>query len=252
MLKTICCILAVLCILYGIIIATAGSGTGFFVIWFLIATFFFFLPKILTHKIPWILKALAALAVTVFIVIEGVILRGFSYKGRNGLPYIVVLGAQVYKSGPSRVLKFRLDKAAEYLNENPDTKCIVTGGKGYNEPFTEAEGMATYLYGVGIDPSRVILEKESTNTKENLKNAMKLICQETAGKEGVQAGSFQDNEVTSIGIVSNNFHVYRAVKTANKLGISDACGIAASSTALFLPHNLLREFFSMMKFLLIG
>lgn len=57
----------------------------------------------------------------------------------RGLDYIIVLGAQVRKDGPSPVLKYRLDKAVEYLNENPDTVCIVSGGQGSNEPWSEAE-----------------------------------------------------------------------------------------------------------------
>ncbi len=38
--------------------------------------------------------------------------------GPDNLDYIIVLGAQVYKNGPSPVLKFRLDKAYEYLLQN--------------------------------------------------------------------------------------------------------------------------------------
>ena len=59
--------------------------------------------------------------------------------GREGLDYIIVLGAQVRKDGPSPVLKYRLDKAVEYLNENPDTVCIVSGGQGSNEPGRSRE-----------------------------------------------------------------------------------------------------------------
>ena len=43
-------------------------------------------------------------------------------------------GSQWKTSGPSYVLQKRLDKAIEYLNANPETKVIVSGGQGYNEP----------------------------------------------------------------------------------------------------------------------
>ena len=49
----------------------------------------------------------------------------------------LVLGAQVHKTRPSLVLQYRLDKAIDYLESNPNTICIVSGGKGANEPFPE-------------------------------------------------------------------------------------------------------------------
>ena len=80
-----------------------------------------------------------------FLIIEGLIISQMHVAGPDNLDYLIVLGAQVYKNGPSPVLKFRLDKAYEYLSANPETRCIVTGGQGSNEPFTEASCMADYL-----------------------------------------------------------------------------------------------------------
>lgn len=151
----------------------------------------------------------------------------------RGLDYIIVLGAQVRKDGPSPVLKYRLDKAVEYLNENPDTVCIVSGGQGSNEPWSEAEGMARYLQEKGIDTARILTEDQSQTTGQNITNSKKLM------KEGA-----------SVGIVTNNFHVFRALQIAKKYGLSDVCGIAADSTPKYLPNNMLREFFAEMKWLL--
>lgn len=56
----------------------------------------------------------------------------FDDDGGDDLDYIIVLGAQVYKSGPSSVLKYRLDKAAEYLGRK-QRNCMYSirrhGGK---------------------------------------------------------------------------------------------------------------------------
>lgn len=82
-------------------------------------------------------------------------------QGKPDLDYVVVLGAQVRKSGPSLVLRYRLDKAIEYLDENPNTICIVSGGKGPNEPFPEAQGMADYLKEHGIAEQRILEEPDS-------------------------------------------------------------------------------------------
>ena len=76
-------------------------------------------------------------------------------EGDRNLDYIIVLGAQVHQGSPSLVLRYRLDRAAEYLRANPDTTCIVSGGQGPNEPYAEARGMADYLeHDAGIKSAR--------------------------------------------------------------------------------------------------
>lgn len=155
----------------------------------------------------------------------------FSAKGSQKLDYIIVLGAQVREDGPSVVLKYRLDAAIDYLNENSDTVCIVSGGKGANEPFSEAEGMAEYLLEKGIEEHRIILEDKSTNTVENIQNSKALMKESYNG----------------VGIVTNNFHVFRAVQIAKVQGLEGVCGIAADSNLLYLPNNVLRECCGILK-----
>ena len=55
-----------------------------------------------------------------------------------------------------------------------------------------------------------------------------------------------------VGIVTNNFHVFRSVAIARKQGLADVCGIAAPSTAFYLPNNLFREVFGITKDALWG
>lgn len=234
-------IAAILCVLYGIAVFLTGSGTAFFLIWIALGIASAFLAFAAKHslwkKLPrfWRIAIIAVLcaALLVFLFVEALIFGHFFDKGESGLDYIVVLGAQVYSSGPSPVLKFRLDAALDYLRANPDTVCIVTGGQGYNEPFPEAVGMADYLVRAGIDAERIILEPESQNTAQNIENSMNFI---EPGK--------------TVGIVTNNFHVYRAVTTAEKAGLTDVCGIAAGASLTYLPNNLLREFFGVIKYAL--
>ena len=118
----------------------------------------------------------------VFCIVEGCVISQMHADGRGGLDYIIVLGAQVRKDGPSPVLKYRLDKAVEYLNENPDTVCIVSGGQGSNEPWSEAEGMARYLQEKGIDTARILPEDKSQTTEQNITNSKMLM------KEGASVG----------------------------------------------------------------
>ena len=147
-----------------------------------------------------------------------------------------MLGAQVRVNGPSVVLRHRLDAAVEYLAENPETKCIVSGGQGVNEPVTEAEGMALYLIQHGIAEERILLEDQSGNTLQNMRFSMALIEEPEA----------------SVGIVTNDFHLYRAVRIARKQGLANACGIAAYSNRLYLPNNMLRECMGILKDWIFG
>ena len=166
---------------------------------------------------------------------EMLILSHFGDKDQD-VDWVIVLGAQVFEDRPSLVLKYRLDKAAEYLKSHPDTKCIVSGGKGPNEPFSEAHGMSRYLIEAGISEDRILLEEESMNTSENLENCLKMLP-ENCGK---------------VGIVTNNFHIFRALRIAKKKGYEDVCGIVAPSKPFYLQTNLLREFVGVTKDLLYG
>lgn len=88
--------------------------------------------------------------------VEGCIISRMDEHTNPNLDYVTVFGAQVRKSGPSKVLRYRLDTAIDYLNENPGTICIVSGGKGPNEPHQRTH-LSRFLYqgsannGFGID-----------------------------------------------------------------------------------------------------
>ena len=194
-------VIGILCVIYGIMVARIGSGTGFFLVW-ICAGIMMVGACALIHtgicsRLPvFITISIKTIAIVLFILlitVECVILSGFTYKAEDGLDYIIVLGAQVRDDGPSVVLKYRLDQACKYLSDNKETVCVVSGGKGSNKPCTEAEAMEEYLVGKGIDPSRIIREDKSHNTLENMKFSKELIHDRSA----------------SAGIVTNNFHVFR-------------------------------------------
>lgn len=231
-------ILGVISVLYGMLILSIGSGTGFWMIWEIIGLFFFLWAALvhrkvfLTYKkIGIALGILAVIAIGILAFLCGTIVGKFSEKGKPDLDYIIVLGAQVRKDGPSVVLKYRLDAAIDYLNKNPDTVCIVSGGQGVNEPFSEADGMADYLIKNGIGESRIILEDKSQNTVQNIQNSK----------------AFLEDVNHSVGIVTNNFHMFRALRIAKVQGLEEVCGIAAHSDVLYLPNNMLRECLGIIK-----
>lgn len=134
------------------------------------------------------------------------------------------------------MLRYRLDAAYDYLADNPRTRCVVAGGQGPNEPFPEADGMADYLVERGISRSRIVCERTSTTTVENIANSWELMGGRSA----------------RVGIVTNDFHLFRAVRIARKMGIGEAYGVAGGSKLWYLPNNLLRECLGVMKDLAVG
>ena len=237
-------IIGILCILYGIMVLMIRSGTTFFVVWFALGAFFlllgFLVHNHLLEKLPKILRTLLLIAICagilVLAVCEGFVLRGFGSRVPAGLDYLIVLGAQVREDGPSAVLKYRLDAAAQYLQENNSTVCIVTGGKGAAEPFPEGQGMKDYLVKSGIPEDRIIVEDRALNTVQNIQYSMALMSSPNA----------------PTAIVTNNFHVTRGLALARGQGLTDVYAIAAPSDPLFLPNNMLREFFGLTKDFLLG
>jgi len=238
-------ILGILCILYCIAILICGFGTWFFLIWGAMGAACIVLGLILGNK-AWMEKlprwfkrtavGLFCLGLVVFCLVEGMILSGFGASAAPGADYMVVLGAQWKTSGPSEVLRRRLDRAVLYLKESPETIVIVSGGQGGNEPISEAAGMKGYLIDAGIEEARILAEDESANTYENL----------------VFSGRLLDKGNDRVVLVTNNFHVFRATKIAEKQGYAHVEGLAASSVAGFLPNNLLREFLGVLKDFVVG
>lgn len=184
----------------------------------------------------WPLLLASCGALCLFLAVEGCIVSKMTQQGEENLSYVIVLGAQVKGDHPSRALKRRIVKAAEYLEKNPETKAILSGGQGPGEDMTEAECMRQVLTELGISEDRLILEERSTSTKENLIFSARL----APVKE------------ERVGLITQNFHLYRSLKLANKQGYDSVCGIAAPSEWLYQPHFMVREAFAIVKEKLVG
>lgn len=238
-------IIGLLCIIYCIGVAITGFGTYFFLIWGAMGLCSLILALILRsgrimNAIPIWIKGifcvLFCMGLFLFGVVEAKILSQYNAQASPGADYCVILGAQWKSTGPSAVLRRRLDKAVDYLEENPDTKVIVTGGQGGNEIKPEAVGMREYLLEAGIEDERIFVEDRSTSTYENL----------------VFSKEYLDPQKDHVVIVTNNFHVFRAVSIAKKQGYGNAEGLAAGTPLGSGPNNLLREFMGVVKDFFVG
>ena len=244
-LPVICIIAGILCILYGVTIMLANSGSKFFCVWYAGGLFLGLLALLFRNgflqRLPLAAKiiciAIVSAGLLFVIVTQCMVISGFRDNSKKDLDYIVVLGSQVKPSGPAVVTRLRLDKAYEYASENPETLIIVSGGQGSNEPASEASVMKDYLVARGIDENRILMEDQSTNTSENLRYCSSL---------------YEDLSGSSVGIVTSNFHIFRALSIAKKCGYTDIYGIPADSVVLYLPNNMIRESIGILKDFLLG
>lgn len=143
----------------------------------------------------------------------------------------VVLGCSVKGTRPSRILQERLEAAYDYLIENPEAYCVLSGGQGAGEDISEAECMYRYLTERGILAERLICEDKSTTTEENLQFSKEML-----EKNGISG---------DITIVTSEFHAYRAAKMAERLGMS-SYSKPSHTFFVYLPTYYVRELYGIL------
>lgn len=241
-------IFGILSILYtGVLIAYAGISVSYLWIWPCMGLIFFLVGGslwymqvkqlvLLATKYKNIIFFLLLLVAIVIGSIEGMILHCENAKAVSDADYMIILGAQVKGSTVSRSLRYRLDTAVDYLKDNKQTKVIVSGGQGKGEDITEAEAMFVYLVNQGVESCRIIKEEHSTNTEENIRYSRQYIT----------------GAPKNIVIVSNGFHLYRALAIGKKQGLEIGSGLAAPTDAIMRPHYYLREALAILKYKITG
>lgn len=172
-----------------------------------------------------VLRILFGALLLVFLAVEVCIAAGGAVTPPENTDYIIVLGARVNPDGPSGSLRNRIETAREYLSAHPDTKAVLSGGRGADEPMSEAQCMFEHLTAGGIDPGRLMIEDQSRDTAENLRNSYALIGDENA----------------SVAVVTNDFHMLRARALARGQGHAVG-GVPVPTSAISYPHYMLREF----------
>lgn len=222
-------------------VIAAGPGISALFIWPAAAVFFAvcflwtkgLFPFVSLRKKKWLCCVIAitlCLLFCFFGVVECFVIAGMGSSGEDELDYIIVLGAHVRGTYPSSALTWRIERAYEYLIENPETSAVLSGGRGAGEDISEAECMRRELERLGVAPERLLLEDKSTSTFENISFSLAVI----------------NDENSKIGIVTNNFHVWRAVRIARRAGVEGISGIAAPYRNLLIIHYMVREFFSVL------
>ena len=171
---------------------------------------------------------------------EAVILRAsFGSPGAH-CDYMVVLGAKVRESGPSMSLWDRIYAARDYMQAHPDVIAVVSGGQGVDEPMTEAQAMYDKLVQLGIDPDRIWIEDQASSTWANLNYSLNLIEEKTGTRP------------TTLGVVSSEYHLYRASLQAADCGV-EFVGIPARTSRLSMAVNhFMREIAGVWHYMILG
>lgn len=230
---------------FGFLVCAAG-GLTLLAAWVLELRHFSKNENEKTRRIIRIVKAftfIVILAVLLsFFVIEGLILTHRGGTEEPNADTVIVLGAGLHGSAPSLTLKSRLEAALDYLNAHPEAVAVLTGGQGAGETVTEASAMAKWLTDRGIDPKRLYLEEQATNTLENLRFSKALIERENlSGK---------------VAVLSNSFHLFRAELLAKQAGLGQVQTLSAPVPAVPLRwltvSVYLREYCSILLMLVRG
>lgn len=146
------------------------------------------------------------------------------------IDYVVVLGAGLIGERVTPLLASRIRKGIKVYKDNPGSKLIMSGGQGPDEVVSEAFAMKNYALEQGVDEKDIILEDKSTSTEENIIFSKKFI---PADK--------------SFAVVTNYYHVYRALVQARTLGFR-CIGYGAPTRFYFSLNAFIREFIGYLYF----
>ena len=189
-------------------------------------------------RLKWLNRIIFAGCALALIMMLSVGLYGKTDTAAYDEEAVVVLGAGIRGELVSLTLARRLDKAVEYYRKNPDALIVVSGAQGPQERITEALAMERYLRSRGIPEERIVKEEAATNTYENLSFSKAIL-------DGLLSAPYR------VVIVTNEFHMYRTMKLAKKLGL-DAARVHSDTMWYEIPRNYLRECVAICKVWVLG
>lgn len=120
---------------------------------------------------------------------------------------ILVLGAGIWGNSPSHMLEDRLLTAIDLYKNGVSKKIIMSGDHG-REDYDEVNTMKNYAIEKGIPSEDIFMDHAGFSTYESIYRAKEIF------------------NVKKIVIVTQKYHLYRAIYIAKKLGI-EAYGVSA-------------------------
>jgi len=138
---------------------------------------------------------------------ENQILENKDYSNLQDIDCIIVLGAGVWGKNPSPMLEDRLIEGINLYKNKVASKIIMTGDHGTVE-YDEVNVMKKYAIDNGVPSGDIFMDHAGFSTYESLYRAKEIF------------------EADKVVIVTQKYHLYRALYIANQLGI-EAYGVAS-------------------------
>ena len=129
------------------------------------------------------------------------------YSNLNYIDCIIVLGAGIWGDKPSPMLEDRLLQAIELYKNNVSSKIIMSGDHG-KQDYDEVNTMKDFAIEKGVPSENVFMDHAGFSSYESIYRAKEIFG------------------AKKIVIVTQKYHLYRALYIANKLGI-EAYGVGA-------------------------
>jgi uncharacterized SAM-binding protein YcdF (DUF218 family) len=192
-----------------------------------------------------VLLGLLVLVLAYFAVTTTLVARWMGKDERPRVDAIVVLGAAQYDGRPSAIYQARLEHAVELWRGGVAPLVVFTGGKEPGDRFTEGGSGGRWAIQQGLPEEAVLTEERSRTTYQNLAGARRALERRNP-----------DTSRHRIVVVSDPFHMFRAVKQAADLGMdaypSPTRTSPLSASRLKLTELVLREDLAIAGYLLSG
>lgn len=156
-----------------------------------------------------IIIALIVLGINLYVKISTnkQIIKENDYTELSDVDCIIILGAGIWGDKPSPMLEDRLLEGIKLYKNGASDKIIMSGDHGRKE-YDEVSIMKNYAIEKGIPSENIFMDHAGFSTYESIYRAKDI---------------FQANKII---IVTQKYHLYRALYIANQLGL-EAYGVGA-------------------------
>ena len=135
------------------------------------------------------------------------IIKENDYTALSDVDCIIILGAGIWEDKPSPMLEDRLLEGIKLYQNSVSDKIIMSGDYGRRE-YDEVNIMKNYAIEKGIPSENIFMDHAGFSTYESIYRAKDIF------------------EAKKVVIVTQEYHLYRALYIANQLGL-EAYGVGA-------------------------